>query len=496
MSSTINLTSNSEAFKIILISDLTAETIENNAIFDSIKFEGKFGQVAFLAEIKSVFVGVSFEGKTLSIDPFNKQDFYKLGAKIASSLKSTKITDIELSSTDIISKDDLAKLLLGLMQGSESFDKYLKEKSTKEYQIYLDQSLENVLEQTDIDDLYTYNKGLNLTRNLVNDTPEAINPVTIVPIIENEFANSDNVTTKFYGYSMLQEMGMEGIVAVGKASDKKPIMAHTIVTPKGEIKKRIVLVGKGLTYDCGGLDIKTGGHMLGMKTDMAGSATMFGITKIISELGLENIELHWLTAYAENMIDGNAYKADDILTSYSGQTIEIHNTDAEGRLTLADVLSFATLLNPDYIIDAATLTWACIGALSEYNTAFMTNSKYLKDTLLAKFEEELEPTVYTPMPEVLREYVKGDISDLMNTSTLERQSGHVTAGLFLSHFVDQNNFRNPDLNIENPKVFDWVHLDIAGSAYNNKHNSLGIKGATGQSVRSIVKWILDEDKKA
>jgi leucyl aminopeptidase len=157
-------------------------------------------------------------------------------------------------------------------------------------------------------------------------------------------------------------------------------------------------------------------------------------------------------------------------------------------------LAYATLLDPDCIIDAATLTGACIVALSEYNTALMSNNLGLKTKLISKFESELEPTIYTPMPEALRQYVAGDISDLNNTSTLERQSGHVTAGLFLSHFVDQNNFRNPKLNIKNPKVYPWVHLDIAGSAFNSKHNSLNTKGATGQTIRSLVSWILDEDK--
>ncbi len=282
---------------------------------------------------------------------------------------------------------------------------------------------------------------------------------------------------------------MKGITFVGRASRFKPTLVHVTLKPEGEIKHTICLIGKGLTYDSGGLDIKVAGHMRTMKTDMAGSATMFGVIKILSELGLKNTQVHWISAFAENMISESSYKADDIITSYSGQTIEVYNTDAEGRLTLADALTYATLLNPDYIIDAATLTGACIMALSAYFTALMGNDTELCQKLHDTFVEENEPTILVHMPEMLREYVQGSNSDLVNTSKSPISSGHVTAGLFLSHFVDQSLFRNPEIKIENPKCFKWAHMDIAGSAYNESKNNLGVSGATGQSVKSLVKFV-------
>jgi leucyl aminopeptidase len=452
------------------------------------KFEGKFGQVVF--EDGDLYVGVKFENKNKSIDPFNKADFYGLGAKVTGRIKATTLTKFTLMFDFEIPNKDLEHLLMGLLQSSYNFDKYIKKAKT----VNLEFSVPAQLTQSKLDYIQTISDSVDLTRDLVNDTPQAINPSTMSNIVDNKFEGLSNVSIKKLSYEKMIEMGMDGIVAVGKASVNKPILIHTTIKPKSDIKKKIVLIGKGLCYDSGGLDIKTAGHMKDMKSDMGGSALMFGATLALAKLGLENIELHWISAFAENMIDGNAYKSDDILTSYSGQTIEIHNTDAEGRLTLADALSYATLLDPDYIVDAATLTGACIVALSEYNTALMSNDLELKDSLLAKFESEMEPTIHTPMSEVLRQYVEGGISDLMNTSTIPRQSGHVTAGLFLSHFVDQNNFRNPKLSIPNPKTYPWVHLDIAGSAFNSKHNSLKATGATGQSVRSLVSWILDEDK--
>jgi leucyl aminopeptidase len=428
------------------------------------KFEGKFGQLVF--ESGSLYVGANFENKIKSIDPFNRADFYALGAKVTGRIKATTLTKFVLNFDFEIADKDLEHLLMGLLQSSYNFDKYIKKSKTVDIQFSIPQQLS----QDKINYIKTISDSVKLTRDLVNDTPQAINPSTMPVIVEKEFAGLSNITIQKLSYEKMIELGMDGIVAVGKASINKPILIHTIIKPKADTKKKIVLIGKGLCYDSGGLDIKTAGHMKDMKSDMGGSALMFGTTLALAKLGLENIEVHWISAFAENMIDGGAYKSDDILTSYSGQTIEIHNTDAEGRLTLADALSYATLLDPDYIIDAATLTGACIVAVSEYNTALMSNDLSFKNKLLAKFESEMEPTVYTPMPEVLRQYVEGDISDLMNTSTISRQSGHVTAGLFLSHFVDQNNFRNPKLSIPTPKSYPWVHLDIAGSAFNSKHN--------------------------
>lgn len=486
--SKIHLLSQSQALQINLVNSVP----EDNSNLKNLKFKAEFDQIVLDQDV--IYVGTTFKNDNVSIDPFNKPDYYSLGAKIVAYLKNTDYSDFQINCSFGIGEKKLEHLFLGLLQGCYNFDKYLKKPKSVSCNFYLDENLIKFISLEQLKYIEYVSQSVDLVRDLINDTPAAINPSTMPKIVKEKFEALNNVSIQTLSYEQMLDLGMQGITAVGKASEHKPILVHTIVKSKNTRTKKIVLIGKGLTYDCGGLDIKISGHMKDMKSDMGGSATMFGTTLALAKLGLENVELHWISAFAENMIDSNAYKADDILTTYSGQTVEVNNTDAEGRLTLADVLAYATLLDPDCIIDAATLTGACIVALSEYNTALMSNSLSLKNKLISKFESELEPTIYTPMPEALRQYVTGDISDLNNTSTLERQSGHVTAGLFLSHFVDQNNFRNPKLEIKTPKVYPWVHLDIAGSAFNNKHNSLNSKGATGQTIRSLVSWILDEDK--
>jgi leucyl aminopeptidase len=486
--SKIHLSQNNNSTQINLVKTIAEESIN----LKNQKFEAEFGQLTF--DNGSFYVGTVFKDKNVSIDPFNKPDYYALGAKIISVLKNTNFKEFQINCDFTIKGKELEHLILGLLQNCYHFDKYTKKPKSVDYTFYFNESLVSLISEQNLKYIEAVSRSVDLARDLVNEAPKFVNPSTLPKIIDEKLSGFDNVSIKKLNYEQMLELGMEGITAVGKASEHKPVLVHTTIKSKNLATKKIVLIGKGLTYDCGGLDIKTSGNMKDMKSDMGGSATMFGVTLALAQLGLENIELHWISAFAENMIDSNAYKSDDILTTYSGQTVEICNTDAEGRLTLADVLTYATLLDPDYIVDAATLTGACVMALSEYNTALMSNNLDLKNKLINKFEYELEPTVYTPMPEVLRQYVTGDISDLNNTSTLSRQSGHTTAGLFLSYFVDQNNFRNENLSISSPKVYPWVHLDIAGSAFNNKHNSLNTKGATGQSIRSLVSWVIDEDR--
>jgi leucyl aminopeptidase len=498
----------------VVVVSLVATTDNSPSILESLKFKAKFGQIAILVESKQIFVGINNELKVKTLDPFSAPDYFNLGAKVANRLKATTFRKLSITPPSSVSSKQFEDFLLGLMQASHEFDRYVKEAKSIDLEIFVPDSKTNkenkpeviamvpqnqtilpIVSNSSFANLEAINQGITITRDLVNETPQMVNPSTMLGLIQAQFENNSQVRIQSFDYEQMEQMEMGGIVAVGKASIHKPIMVHTTIKPKREAKKKIVLVGKGITYDCGGLDIKTGGHMKDMKMDMAGSATMFGVTKALAAIGLDNVELHWISAFAENMVDGTAYKADDILTTYSGQTVEVYNTDAEGRLTLADALSYATFLNPDYIVDAATLTGACVRAVSENFTAFMTNSEYLKNTLLAKFESENEPTIYTPMPERLRANVVGNISDLVNTAVKAvAEAGHITAGLFLSHFIDQNCFRNDKLVMTEPKCYDWVHLDIAGSAYNNKNNSLETNGATGQSVRTLVNWILDEDK--
>lgn len=477
---------------------LTPAELTNHPLseaFGLLDFKADYGQIQLLPEQNTIYIGLEYKVKHKTLDPNAKANYYSLGAKIANSLKGTKITALEISAipTQFQQTKIIKDLILGISQGSWQFDKYLDSKSStkKSYNISLAPDLQELLLPTDLQDIFALDKGITLTRTLVDETPEMLNPDSIQSILKAEFGHYANISHEILNYDQLVAKGMEGITAVGRGSRFKPILSHIILRPKnGKPIKKICLVGKGLTYDSGGLDIKTEGHMRTMKCDMGGSALMAGVVKTLAELGgVDDKEVHWITAFAENMVNSDSYKSDDILTTFSGQTVEIHNTDAEGRLTLADALSYATTFDPDYIVDAATLTGACVRAVSEYYTAIMGNDLGLVDEINTAFLTQGELAVHTPLSEVLRDSVKGEISDLINTSKPGTYAGHITAGLFLSHFVDQNLFRGDKYGKIAKKAYPWVHLDIAGSSYNSQKNDLEATGATGQGVRSLVGWI-------
>lgn len=487
--------SQSHHTKIIFLSSANLINHPLAETFKKLDFEGKFGQTCYFAEQDTLYVGIYYEIKVKTCDVNAKPNYYTLGAKIAAELEGTKITALEIASIPVEyqTSNIIQQLILGISQKSWQFDKYLNKKSSikKCYDISFGDGLGDIMTGSDLQELFALDKGISLNRMLIEETPEMLNPESIQKILKDEFYHYTNITHEVLSYDQLVARGMEGIAMVGRGSRFKPILSHIVLKPKNQMStSRVCLIGKGLTYDSGGMDIKTEGHMRTMKMDMGGSALMTGVVKTLAELGgLEHIEVHWISAYAENMVNDNSYKSDDILTTYSGQTVEIWNTDAEGRLTLADALSYATTFDPKYIIDAATLTGACVRAVSEYYTGLMGNDKDLIEDISGAFVEQGELAVHTPLPEILRSSVKGEISDLINTSLPGTNAGHLTAGLFLSHFVDQNNFRGEKYGKIEKKAYPWVHLDIAGSAYNSKKNDLGTDGATGHGVKSLVSWL-------
>ncbi|WP_304421801.1 leucyl aminopeptidase, partial [Helicobacter japonicus] len=272
---------------------------------------------------------------------------------------------------------------------------------------------------------------------------------------------------------------MGAFLAVNAASVNPPRLIHLSYKPKGATK-RIVLVGKGLTYDCGGLSLKPADYMVTMKADKGGGCAVMGIIKTIAQLGT-NIEIHAIVGAAENMIGGNAYKPDDVLYSREGKSIEVRNTDAEGRLVLADCLSYAQDLNPDILIDFATLTGACVVALGEYTSGIMGHN----DKLKAQFEkyalESGELMATLPFNRHIKKLIESKIADVCNISS-SRYGGAISAGLFLSEFIREE-FKQK-----------WLHIDIAGPAYVEKEWDINPSGASGAGVRAGVEFILAQGK--
>jgi leucyl aminopeptidase len=265
---------------------------------------------------------------------------------------------------------------------------------------------------------------------------------------------------------------MNALVAVGKGSVEPPRLIVLEYRGGGEKERPVVLVGKGITFDSGGISIKPGAGMEEMKTDMAGGAAVLGTMEAAAGLKLP-VNLVVIIPTAENMPDGKAYKPGDIITSMSGQTIEITNTDAEGRLVLCDALHYAVQkYKPAAMIDLATLTGACVVALGHEASGLMGNDQPLASALKKAGECCGERVWELPLWDSYGEAMKSDIADLKNAGS--RDGGSITAGWFLKQFVGKTH---------------WAHLDIAGTAWSTKSRPCAPKGATGVGVRLLIEFL-------
>jgi leucyl aminopeptidase len=293
--------------------------------------------------------------------------------------------------------------------------------------------------------------------------------------IARDLADRNDLTCKVLDEAALRDENMNAMLAVGRASIHQPRLIHLSYTPENP-QHVISLVGKGLTYDSGGLSLKPATSMVTMKMDKAGACAVLGMMKAVSELGLP-IEVHGFLGAAENMTDANSYKPDDVLRSKNGKTIEIRNTDAEGRLVLADVLAYAQQeVNADYIFDFATLTGACMVALGTYTTGVMGHCNQLKHEMAQAASRSGELVGILPFNHHLKKLIKSDIADVCNIAS-KPYGGAITAGLFLDHFIDE------------AMKEKWLHFDIAGSAYTESNWDCNNYGGTGAGVRMTLKFL-------
>jgi leucyl aminopeptidase len=264
---------------------------------------------------------------------------------------------------------------------------------------------------------------------------------------------------------------MGGIDGVGKGSARPPRFVHMTYTPVGEAKGHIALVGKGVTFDSGGLSLKPSEGMMTMRCDMAGAAAVIGAMKAIAGLAPQ-VRVDVIFGAVENMPSGTSYKLGDILKMYNGKQVEIHNTDAEGRLVLADCLSYATELKPDALVDLATLTGAAVVALGDWYSALYTRSDALAGTLAARATDAGEGIWRMPLPDLYKDKIKAEWGDIKNVGG--RAGGSITAALFLSEFTT---------------VEKWAHIDIAGPAFLDASLMHYAAGGTGTMVRTLARWI-------
>lgn len=316
-------------------------------------------------------------------------------------------------------------------------------------------------------------KSVNLARDIVNQTPEDVSPLTMSELAKT-IAKESGLRLRIQGEKYIKAQGMGAFYAVSKASPYPPQLIHLTHKPAGA-KTKVVLVGKGLTFDTGGLNVKTGDHMLTMKMDKAGACTIFGVMKAVAALKLP-LEVHGIIGAVENAVGQHAYKPDDVLKAKNGKTIEVKNTDAEGRLVLADCLCYAQDLKPDRIIDVATLTGACVVALGEYTIGAMGHDQTLLDSLRRSAEASGELLAELPFNRYLPKLLSSNVADISNVSS-SRYGGAITAGLFLSEFIEEKNKSK------------WAHLDIAGPAYSSAAWGENPIGASGAGVRLLVEWL-------
>ncbi|WP_159875893.1 MULTISPECIES: leucyl aminopeptidase [Aquitalea] len=311
--------------------------------------------------------------------------------------------------------------------------------------------------------------GMKLAKDLGNLPPNVCTPAYLAEEAER-IATEFGTGVEIYGQSQLEELGLNSFLSVARGSVVEPrlIVLH-YQGAKDKNDRPLALVGKGITFDSGGISLKPGEGMDEMKYDMCGAASVLGAFRAAVEMKLP-INLVTIVPACENMPAGNAVKPGDIITSLSGQTIEVLNTDAEGRLILCDALTFAERFNPETVIDVATLTGACIIALGHVATGLYSNQDSLARELLAAGEEVADRAWHMPLWDEYQEQLKSPFADMANIGG--RPGGSITAACFLSRFA---------------KAYDWAHLDIAGTAWKSGKD----KGATGRPVPLLVQFLQD-----
>ena len=310
---------------------------------------------------------------------------------------------------------------------------------------------------------------LNRARDLVNTPPNDLNPEAFAAVAQAA-GKEHGIKVQVLDEKALQKGGYGGILGVGAGSASAPRLVKLSYT-SSKAKKHLAFVGKGITYDSGGISLKPAGHNETMKCDMSGAAAVFAAVVAAARLGLEVNVTGWL-ALAENMPSGSATRPGDVLRMYSGKTVEVLNTDAEGRLVLADALTKASEEQPDAIVDVATLTGAMVLALGNRTFGVMANDDAFRTAVHEAAEEVGEPSWPMPLPDHLKKGMDSPTADIANMG--ERYGGGLVAGLFLKEFVGEG--------------ITWAHLDIAGPAF-NEQGPFGYtpKGGTGSAVRTLVR---------
>ena len=466
----------------IVEEDLKNQLQKIDFIIDSKLLLEKINQKKFKGE----------KGKILNFDFFD-QRLQTLKIIGLGESKNININDIKNSLADVIrksaAKDEKISILfpwelINSQEEIQSFGESARLSAYKDNRFNSKRDDKKVLEEIEFLNLNKFKninfneteyicEGVELARRLVAAPPNSLTPLEM-SIQASKIAKDHGLEIKILEKNECEDLGMGAYLAVAKGSDLEPKFIHLTLKSKSPVKEKIALVGKGLTFDSGGYNLKVGASQIEMmKYDMGGSAAVLGAAKALGAIKPDGLEIHFIVAACENMINGSAVHPGDVIKASNGKTIEINNTDAEGRLTLADALTYASNLKPDSIIDLATLTGAIVVALGNDVAGFWTNNNMMANDLKTASSQAGEELWQMPLQKSYKDGLKSHIADMKNTGP--RAGGSITAALFLEEFFDKN--------------IKWAHIDIAGTCWTDKNKGIHPSGATGYGVKTLVQWI-------
>ncbi|GAA4364151.1 leucyl aminopeptidase [Kangiella marina] len=453
-----------------------------NAIVKRGDMEGKFGQTLLLHSVpgtscdRVLLVGCGKERE------FDAIKYKKICGKVIKLLNETGATDAinSLPLLNVKGQELYSKVRFAVEAANDSlyvFDQLKSEKPEtrrplRKMTLFIESRGDLPEGEKAIKHACSITAGQALTRDLANLPGNICNPTYLANKAEELAKEYSSITTNILDESELKEMGAGAFVSVSQGSDEpgKLICMEYNGGTKGD--KPLVFVGKGITFDTGGISLKPGAKMDEMKFDMGGAASVFGLIKSVAEMGLP-INVIGVVAAAENMPSGKASRPGDVVTSLSGQTIEILNTDAEGRLVLCDALTYIDKYDPEIVIDVATLTGAVIVALGHEASGVMSNNNALANEIETASEMATDRVWRLPIWDEYHEQLKSNVADFTNLGGMP--AGSITAGCFLSKFT---------------KKYRWAHIDIAGTAW----KSGAEKGATGRPVPLLSQIVINRSK--
>ena len=439
-----------------------------SADLNSLNFRGKTESTTRLISGSQTF-GLVGLGRGIS----SVSQAREIGGAIGRSFKDQKslLIDIPLASTE-----EVLALFEGIAFVQYEFSKYKSSKETPSKISTVTLVSQFKISAAQIRKIKLLADTLNSTRDLINTPGNDLYPAKLAELIALD-AKIPNVKIEIWDEKKLAKEKCNGILAVGSGSVRGPRLVKITYSP-ANAKAHLALVGKGITFDTGGISLKPATGILGMKYDMAGAATVGQATLAIAKLGLP-VKVTAFLCIAENMPSGSATRPNDVVTFRNGKTVEITNTDAEGRIVMADGLILASELKPDLIVDLATLTGAARVALGNRYTGLMGDDASV-ELVKSAAQSAGELVWHMPLPEELFELIQSDVADMMNSRVGNPAGGMLVAGLFLREFIGVKNTKDK-------KPLNWAHLDFATAA-NNDLAAYGstVKGATGSMIRTLV----------